>query len=66
VDTIQRILMLLDAASSPKDLDLPRYRLHSLKGDRKEFWSVTVSANWRVVFRFEGGNAVDVELIDYH
>ena len=45
---------------------LPGYRLHSLKGDRRGYWSVTVTANWRIVFRFEGEDACDVELIDYH
>jgi len=42
------------------------FRLHALKGDRKGFWSVTVRANWRIIFRFEDGDADDVELIDYH
>jgi len=44
----------------------PVYRLHPLKGDLKGFWSVTVRANWRIIFRFEGTDAFDVELIDYH
>jgi plasmid maintenance system killer protein len=44
----------------------PRYRLHPLKGDLRGLWSVTVRANWRIVFRFEGNDAFDVELIDYH
>jgi toxin HigB-1 len=66
VETLERILTLLDAASTPQGLDLPRYRLHPLKGDMKGSWAVTVRANWRIVFKFEGGNAVDVELIDYH
>jgi proteic killer suppression protein len=63
---IERILLALDAAATPKELDLPGFRLHRLKGDLKGFWSVTVSANWRVIFRFEGGHACDVDLIDYH
>jgi proteic killer suppression protein len=50
----------------PQALDVPRYRLHPLKGDLKGLWSVTVRANWRIVFRFEGTDAFDVELIDYH
>jgi toxin HigB-1 len=66
VDTVERILTVLDAASAPQALDLPRYRLHALKGDLKGFWSVTVRANWRIIFRFEGTDAFDVELIDYH
>ena len=49
-----------------RKLDLPGYRLHPLKGELKGFWSVTVRANWRIVFRFEGTDAFDVELIDYH
>lgn len=66
VDTVERILTVLDAATAPRALDLPRYRLHALKGDLKGFWAVTVRANWRIVFRFEGTDACDVELIDYH
>jgi proteic killer suppression protein len=66
LETVERILTILDAATAPQALDLPRYRLHSLKGDMKGFWSVTVRANWRIVFRFEGTDAFDVELIDYH
>ena len=45
---------------------LPRYRLHALKGELKGYWSVTVKANWRIIFRFDGGDVYDVELIDYH
>ncbi len=44
----------------------PGFRLHPLKGDRAGQWSVRVSGNWRVVFRFEDGEAVDVDLVDYH
>jgi toxin HigB-1 len=66
VDTIERVLLVLDSATTPQALNIPRYRLHPLKGDLKGFWSVTIRANWRVIFRFEGDNAFDVELIDYH
>ena len=66
LDKVENILALLDAAAAPQALDLPGYRLHRLKGDRKEFWAVTVRANWRIIFRFEDGDAHDVELIDYH
>jgi proteic killer suppression protein len=66
VDTVQEILTVLDDAVTPQELNLPGYRLHPLKGDWKGFWSVTVRANWRIVFRFEGADAFDVELIDYH
>ena len=66
VDTVQEILTVLDGSATSQELDLPGYRLHPLKGDLKGFWAVTVRANWRIVFRFEGGDAFDVELIDYH
>jgi proteic killer suppression protein len=63
---VERILTVLDAATGPQALDLPGYRRHPLKGDWRGWWSVTVRANWRIVFRFEGADPVDVELIDYH
>jgi hypothetical protein len=49
-----------------RPLNLPGYRLHPLKGTLKGLWSVTVRANWRIIFRFEGADAFDIELIDYH
>lgn len=66
VDTVERILTVLNSALTPQELNVPRYRLHALKGDRAGYWSVTVRANWRIIFRFEEGDAWDVELIDYH
>jgi proteic killer suppression protein len=66
LETVERILSVLDAAVTPQALDLPRYRLHPLKGELKGLWSVTVRANWRIVFRFAGTDAFDVELTDYH
>ena len=66
VDTVERILTVLDSAATPQALDIPGYQLHMLKGDLKGFWSVTVRANWRIIFRFQGENAFDVELTDYH
>src|SRR5712692_5560056 len=62
VDKVERILTNLDAATEAAALDLPGYPLHALKGDLKGYWAVTVRANWRIVFRFEGGEALDVEL----
>jgi len=64
--TVQEILTVLDDALSVQELNLPGYRLHALKGELEGFGSVTVRANWRIVFRFEGNDAFDVELIDYH
>ena len=66
LETVERILTVLDAAVTPQALDLPRYRLHPLKGALKGMWAVTVRANWRIVFRFEGADVFDVELTDYH
>jgi toxin HigB-1 len=66
VDKIARILARLACSRAPDDMAAPGFRLHPLKGDLKGFWAVTVRANWRIVFRFEGQDAVDVDLIDYH
>ncbi|MCY4576756.1 MAG: type II toxin-antitoxin system RelE/ParE family toxin [Chloroflexi bacterium] len=56
----------LDNANRPSDIDLPGYRLHRLRGDRTGLWSMTISGNWRITFRFEDGDAYDVDLVDYH
>jgi len=66
VDKLRDILARLDAATSAADMDLPGFRLHPLKGELKGFWAVTVRANWRVIFRFAGPNAADVDYVDYH
>jgi toxin HigB-1 len=63
---IRRILNRLDAASSIGDIDAPGFRLHPLKGDLSGYWAVSVSGNWRIVFRFADGDALDVDLVDYH
>ena len=63
---LRRILFPLQEATHPGNADAPGFRLHPLRGDRAGQWSVRVSGNWRVVFRFEDGEAVDVGLIDYH
>ena len=63
---LRDILARLDAASTVADMDLPGFRLHSLKGDFKGFWAVTVRANWRVIFRLAEGDALDVDYVDYH
>ena len=66
LERIEHILFVLNNARNPSDLGLPGFVLHPLKGDLKGFWSVTVRANWRVTFRFENGDAHDVDLVDYH
>ena len=65
-ERIEIILGVLDVADSIDDIRLPGFRLHALSGNLKGFWAVTVSANWRVIFRYEGNTALDVDLIDYH
>jgi proteic killer suppression protein len=65
-EKVENILSALDAATGPQGMDLPGFRLHPLKGELRGRWSVTVRANWRIVWRFEGPDALDVDLIDYH
>jgi proteic killer suppression protein len=66
VDRIRRILDRLDAAVSPDDMNLPGWRLHQLKGDRKGTFSVWVSGDRRITFAFAEGDAINVDLEDYH
>lgn len=66
LEKLENILFVLNRVRRPEDMNLPGFKLHRLKGDLKGFWSVTVRANWRVIFRFEAGDAYDVDLIDYH
>ena len=63
---IGRILDRLNAATEPKDMNAPGYDFHPLKGHLKKFYSVHVNGNWTIIFRFENGEANDVDLIDYH
>lgn len=63
---LKRILAALGAASTPKDLDLPGYRLHRLKGRWRGHWSVWVRGNRRVTFRFVGNDVESVDYVDYH
>ena len=63
---VEEILSILDAAEAISELDIPGYRLHPLTGPLKGYWSVRVTGNWRIVFRFEDGAAWDVDLVDYH
>ena len=63
---IERLLDRLDAAVKPDDMDLPGYRFHPLKGDRKGTYAVFVSGNWRMTFCFVGEDASDIDLEDYH
>lgn len=66
VKRLRLILALLNAAREIKDLNFPGSNLHSLKGDLKDFWSITVSGNWRIIFKFEKGDIYLVDYLDYH
>ena len=66
VDRIRSILATLRYAGSPRDVTESGWRIHPLRGNRRGQWSVRVSGNWRIVFRFRDGEAVDIDLIDYH
>jgi proteic killer suppression protein len=63
---LRRLLTSLNASTGLAGMNLPGYRLHRLRGDREGQWAVAVSGNWRLVFRFQGEDAIDVDLVDYH
>ncbi|MBI47666.1 MAG: Killer protein [Marinobacter sp.] len=66
VARLRRLLASLDVAQAPGDLDRPGNRLHPLKGKLAGYWSVSVSGNWRVIFRFDGSDVELVDYLDYH
>ena len=65
-ERIKRLLDATDEAAAPEELNIPGYGLHMLIGTKKDYWSLKVSGNWRITFKFEGGNALDINLEDYH
>ena len=66
IGRLRDILAALDLSRGPDGMNLPGFRLHELKGPLKGYYAVSVSGNWRVIFRFEDGMAVDVDYKDYH
>jgi proteic killer suppression protein len=66
VEKLRDILAALDHSRSPGDMNLPGFRLHALKGNLKGYYAVSVSSNWRVIFRFSEGDVLDVDYVDYH
>ena len=66
VQKLRRILVFLNRSSGPQDMNLSGFRLHQLSGQLREYYAVSVSGNWRVIFRFEDGHATDVDYLDYH
>ena len=63
---IERILDRLDSSIEAQDMDLPGYKFHSLKGERKGEFAVSVTGNWRITFEFKGEDVTNVNLEDYH
>ena len=63
---LRDILVLLDAAAYPEDMNLPGLKFHPLRGNYDGFYSVSVNGNWRVIFQFEGNDVILVDLVDYH
>jgi proteic killer suppression protein len=66
IKRLRQILALLATAVTVEDMNLPGLKFHQLKGNLTGFYAVAVSGNWRVIFRFEDGQATEVNLIDYH
>ena len=62
----ERMLDRLDAIVKPEDMNIPGCKFHQLTGNRKETYAVTLTGNWRITFRFDGKDAIDVDLEDYH
>jgi proteic killer suppression protein len=65
-DRLRLLLTALNIATSPNGMNLPGAKLHPLKGELIGYWAVSVSGNWRLIFQFDGQNATNVDLIDYH
>lgn len=63
---IRLVLTVLDTISELNEINIPGGNLHPLKGDRKGQWSLTIKKNWRITFRFENGDAFDLDYEDYH
>ena len=60
------MLSMLDIAETAEDVDVPGWHLHPLSGDLDGYWAIALSANWRIVFRFDGTDVADVDFVDYH
>ena len=63
---LSRLLDRLDASTGPQDMSLPGFALHPLQGARRGQWAVSVSGNWRLVFEFQGPDAINIDYLDYH
>ncbi|WP_322053464.1 type II toxin-antitoxin system RelE/ParE family toxin [Paraburkholderia bannensis] len=63
---LQQLLGVLDRAKSQRDMALPGFDLHPLRGNETGVWSVSVNGNWRLTFEFDDGDAILVDYRDYH
>ena len=63
---IRLILTIITAANEVRDINFPGSNLHKLSGKYQSFWSVNVSGNWRIIFKFQNGDAFDLDYLDYH
>ena len=66
VKKLRMVLAMLNTANSIEDMSAPSLRLHKLKGNRKDVYSLSVSGNWRITFSLEAGDVYDVNYEDYH
>jgi len=66
IEKITLVLAVLDTVTDVSLINIPGGRLHRLSGDRKGYWSLTISRNWRITFRFDGQDVTDVDFEDYH
>jgi toxin HigB-1 len=66
VEKTTRVLARLDVATRPEELKLPGFGLHRLEGELGGYWSIAVQGKWRMIFRFDAGDMIDVDLIEYH
>lgn len=63
---LRHILARLEICTNPQQMDLPGLKFHALKGRERDYYSLTISGNWRVIFKFDGQNVTDVDYLDYH
>ena len=63
---LRRVLLILDSARHSSELDLPGWRFHSLRGELADYWSVSISGNWRIIFRMFDDHVELVDYLDYH
>jgi toxin HigB-1 len=66
VEMVTRVMARLDVATQPNELNLPGFQLRRLEGELTGCWSITIRGNWGIIFRFNLGNATDVDLVEYH